>query len=150
VRCRRRDESGSAVVELVWLGVLLLIPLVYIVVSVFRVQAGAFAADTAARSAARAYALAPTDAAGERAARTAAQLAFADQGHADTPVQVRITCTPFPQHCHAGTSVITVRITSRLGLPLAPAVFGGQPPGVDVRATHTVPIGQFQETSGVR
>lgn len=145
-RLRRRDERGSAVVELVWLGILLLIPLVYVLLSVFRVQAGSFAADTAARSAARAYALAPDDASGQRAADAAVQLAFADQGLEEIPVRVRVTCQPYPDQCHAGTSVITVRITSQVGLPLAPAVFGGDRPSVRVEASHTVPIGQYQET----
>ena len=30
-----RDEDGSAVVELVWLGILLLVPILWIVLSVF-------------------------------------------------------------------------------------------------------------------
>ena len=33
-----RDERGSALVELTWLGVLLLVPLLWIVLSVFEVQ----------------------------------------------------------------------------------------------------------------
>ena len=75
-----RDEDGSAVVELVWLGILLLVPILWIVLSVFEVQKGAFAASAAARSAGRAYALAPTDAEGERRARAVAHQALADQG----------------------------------------------------------------------
>ena len=65
---RRRDEHGSALVELVWLGLLLLVPMLWIVLSVFEVQRGAFAVSAAARAAGRAYALAPTDVDGERRA----------------------------------------------------------------------------------
>ena len=36
---RRRDENGSAVVEFVMLGVVLLLPLVYLVLMLGRVQA---------------------------------------------------------------------------------------------------------------
>ena len=46
---RRRDERGSALVELVWLGILLLVPLLWIVVSAFDVQRGAFGVESAAR-----------------------------------------------------------------------------------------------------
>ena len=60
----RRDERGSAIVELVWLGILLLVPLLWIVVALFEVQGGAFAVSSAARSAGRAFALAPDDATG--------------------------------------------------------------------------------------
>ena len=63
----RRTESGSAVVEVVWLGILLLIPMVWIVLSVFEVQRGAFGVTAAARAAGRAYALAPDDVLGQAA-----------------------------------------------------------------------------------
>ena len=69
MRRRRRSERGSALVEVVWLGILLLVPLLWVVLSVFEVQRGAFAVTSAARSAARAYALVrervPFTAAGE-------------------------------------------------------------------------------------
>lgn len=48
-----RDDSGAALVEFIGLTLVLLIPLVYLTVTVGRVQAGAFAAESAARDAAR-------------------------------------------------------------------------------------------------
>ena len=77
---RRPDERGSALVELTWLGILLLVPLVWIVVSVFEVQRGAFATAGAARSAARAFTLADDDAEGRRHAAAAARRVMVDQG----------------------------------------------------------------------
>lgn len=143
-----RDERGSALVELSWLGILLLVPLLWIVVSAFDVQRGAFAVSGAARAAGRAYALAPTDAEGHRRAEAAARQALADQGLGDRPLSLTITCTPYPRDCHSGTSVITVRIASRVDLPLMPTFLGGDAPSVALDATHTVPIGQFQEVAG--
>ena len=92
----RRDhgEEGSALVELSWLGILLLVPMLWIVVSVFEVQRGAFAVSGAARAAGRAYALAPSDAVGRSRAEAAARQALADQGVDNAPLDVRITCTP--------------------------------------------------------
>ncbi len=113
-----RGEDGSALVELTWLGILLLIPLLWIVVSVFEVQRGAFATSGAARAAGRAYALAPTDQEGYQRAEAAARQALADQG-VDGPVDVRITCTPYPHDCHSGTSVITVVVATKVDLPAA-------------------------------
>ncbi|SDC22091.1 hypothetical protein [Nocardioides lianchengensis] len=137
----RRDEAGSAVIELVWVGILLLVPLLWIVLSVFEVQSGAYGVT----SAARAYALAPDDAAGEEAARAAARQALADQGLPDdAPLAVEVTCTPYPRDCHSGTSVITVRIASSVDL-LVPDVLGGGRPSFALDATHAVPIGQYQE-----
>jgi Flp pilus assembly protein TadG len=141
----RGDERGSALVELSWLGILLLVPLLWIVVSVFDVQRGAFGVSGAARAAGRAYALAPTDAEGRQRATAAARQALEDQGVHGVPVTVTITCTPYPHDCHSGTSVITVRVASRVDLPLLPSFLGGTAPSFALDATHTVPIGQFQE-----
>ena len=143
-----RDERGSALVELTWLGILLLLPLLWIVVSVFDVQRGAFAVSGAARAAGRAYALAPSDAEGRVRAQAAARQALEDQGVRGAPLEVRISCTPYPRDCHSGTSVITVRISSRVDLPLLPSFFGGGAPSFALDASHTVPIGQFQEVHG--
>ena len=132
-------------VELVWLGVLLLVPILWIVLSVFEVQRGAFGVSAAARSAGRAYALAPTDAEGERRARAVAEQALVDQGLDDAPLEVSVTCTPYPGDCHRGTSVITVRVATRVDLPLVPDALGGDRPSCALAASHTVPIGQYQE-----
>ena len=144
-RAGSRDEAGSALVELSWLGILLLVPLLWIVVSVFEVQRGAFAVSGAARAAGRAYALAPSDAEGERRAQAAARQALADQGVEGVPVDVTVRGTPYPSDCHSGTSVITVRVASRVDLPLLPGFLGGDAPSFALDATHTLPIGQFQE-----
>ena len=140
-----RDERGSALVELTWLGVLLLVPMLWIVLSVFEVQRGAFGVSGAARSAGRAFALAPTDAIGQVRAEQAARAALADQGLDGAPVRVTVSCTPYPRNCHQGTSVVTVRVDSRVDLPLLPEVLGGEAPTFALDATHTVPIGHYQE-----
>ena len=145
---RRRDERGSALVEVCWLGILLVLPVLWIVMSVFQVQRGAFGVSAAARAAARAYALAPDDASGLARARTAARLALDDQGVHGRAPEVRVTCTPYPSDCHQGTSVITVWVHSRVVLPLMPSALGGNRPSFALDATQTVPIGQYQEISG--
>jgi Flp pilus assembly protein TadG len=151
VQCcrKRRGERGSALVELTWLGILLLIPMLWIVLSVFDVQRGAFGVSSAARAAGRAYALAPNDALGQARAEQAARQALADQG-VDGRVTVTITCTPYPHDCHQGTSVVTVRVATRVDLPLLPAVLGGQAPSFALDASHSVPIGQYQEVDSAR
>lgn len=140
-----RDEQGSALVELVWLGILLMVPLIWIVLSVFEVQRGAFAVSAAARAAGRAYALAPDDTTGERRARAIAAQTLADQGSPGMPASVSVSCEPQPGNCHTGTSVITVRVDSHVALPLMPQVLGGEAPRFDLDAAHTVPIGQYVE-----
>lgn len=145
---RLRDQRGTALVELSWLGILLVLPVLWIVMSVFQVQRGAFGVSAAARAAARAYALAPDDASGLVRARTVARLALTDQGVRDVTPVVRVSCTPYPGQCHQGTSVITVSVHSRVVLPMMPSVLGAGRPSFALDATQTVPIGQFQEIGG--
>lgn len=139
-----RDERGSALIELTWLAVLLLVPMLWILLSVFEVQRGAFGVSAAARAAGRAYALAPDDAEGRRRAEAVARRALADQGIGDAPLSVHVSCRPFPADCHAGTSVVTVVVRSRVDLPMMPSALGGRAPGFALDASHTVPIGQFR------
>ena len=73
-------EEGSALIEFVGLGVLLLIPLIYLLLSVFSVQRAAFAVTQAAREAGRAYATAPGTTAANERADYAARLALRSQG----------------------------------------------------------------------
>jgi Flp pilus assembly protein TadG len=147
-----RDERGSVLVELVWLGILLLVPLVYLMLSVFEVQRGAFAVSAAARAAGRAYAVADTDVAGERAARAAAAQALADQGLDGGAVRLRFSCAP-ADRCREPGSVITVVVESSVRLPLVPDALGGGAPTFALDATHSVPRGRFnvvEEAAGAR
>jgi Flp pilus assembly protein TadG len=149
VTCRRpRDDRGSALVEFTWLAVILLVPLVWIVVSVFEVQRGAFATSAAARAAGRAYALAPDDATGVDRANAAARQVLADQGAEGQQARVSVRCeTPTPGSCHVGTSVITVVVSSSVALPMAPEVLGSRTASFALTATHRVPIGQYVESA---
>ena len=142
---RSRSEQGSALVELTWLGLLLLVPLLWIVLSVFEVQRGAFAVSGAARAAGRAYALAPSDAVGDARARAAARQVLVDQGVGDQPLGMSVSCAPAGD-CHAAGATITVDLRSRVDLPLLPEVLGGGSPSFALNASHSVPVGQFRDT----
>jgi Flp pilus assembly protein TadG len=145
---RDRDQQGSALVELVWLGLIVLVPLIWIVVSVFEVQRGAYAVSAAARAAGRAYALADDDGSGRAAARAVMARTLADQGVAGMTGSIDVSCSPFPGSCHQASSVVTVRVDSRVALPLMPKILGGGSPSFALDASHTVPIGTYVERSG--
>ena len=146
-RAHGRDESGTALVEFVWLGLILLVPVVWILLSVFEVQRGAFAVTAAARAAGRAYALAPDDAQGLDRAGAVARQVLDDQGAEDMPLDLRVTCTTGPGRCHEGTSVITVTISSGVELAFLPDFFSSRPTDFELEATHSVPIGRYVERS---
>jgi hypothetical protein len=132
-------------VELTWLGILLLLPMVWIVLSVFEVQRGAFAVTAAARSAGRAFALAPDDTSGTHRAEAAAAVALSDQGLGDSPWSVQVDCGDLPD-CHVGGAVVRVRVATHVSLPFVPDLLGGAS-SFALDAVQHVPIGQYQEPS---
>ncbi len=146
---RPRDDRGSALVEFCWVGLVLFIPLTWIVISVFEVQRGAFAVNGAARAAARAYALAPDDATGTARARAVATQTLTDQGSEGMVADVQVTCGGLA-NCHTGTAVITVVIRSRVEMPLLPEVLASERRSFGLEARHTVPIGQYVEAGDER
>lgn len=142
---RRRGDDGTAIVEFVWLSVLLLIPLVYVVLGVFETQRTAFAASTAARSAGRAFITSPSEAAARSRAEQAARLAFADQGLSGGPMRLAVRCAPDPTNCLAPGSVITAEVYSSVPLPLFPLIMGRHAPRIEVASVHSSPYGTFRE-----
>lgn len=124
-------EDGSALVEVVWLGVLLLVPLVYLVLAVFDVQRAAFGATQAAREAGRAYVVSGGSTA---EAEAAAQVALADQRLPLRPGQLRVTCSSHP--CATAGAVVTVRVDTAVALPFVPRLLGRTAATVAVHARH--------------
>jgi len=72
-------ERGSAIVEFVFIALVVFLPLVYVVAGFSAVQRGVFASTEAAREAGRAIGTAPDAASGLAQAERAAQLAVQDQ-----------------------------------------------------------------------
>jgi Flp pilus assembly protein TadG len=141
-----REQRGSAIVEMTWLGLLLLIPLVYVMVAVFTVQRSAYGASEAVRSAARAYVLAPDVQTARDRAVEAAQLSMRDQGVRLAASDVAIMCRPTPASCLTPGSSVEVDISVDVDLPLAPSLFGRSTASIAVHATHTERYSSFRES----
>ena len=86
---RLREESGSALVEFVFIALVVFVPLVYLVAGFSAVQRGVFASTEAAREAGRAIGTASDLASGLAQAERAAQLAVEDQSVDATDVRVQ-------------------------------------------------------------
>lgn len=102
-RARRRavpGEAGNAIVEFVFVGLLVMVPLIYFLLAVFDLQRNTFAVTQAAREAGRAMATAPTVAAGKARAQYAARLALADQGLGQA--EFAVSFLPAGTACRAG------------------------------------------------
>lgn len=136
------DERGSASVEFLTIGMLLTVPLVYLVLALSGVQAAALATEGAARHAARLITVSDSHGAAMAAADAAVAVALADAGVADT--DVRIECTPTPADCTTPGGVVTVTVSVAVPLPLMPPVFGLEAGlAVPMQATAAQPVSEF-------
>lgn len=140
-----RDDSGSALVEFVFLAVLLLVPLIYVVLTAVSVQRAAFGMTAAARDAARAYATAGDDAVGERRAEVAVRLALHDEGVAWSPQGRVVDCGACD---YAPGSRFTVALSAQVPVPLVPSWMcrGRCIAAIGVSAHHSERISCFAGT----
>lgn len=146
LRCRivqDDPENGNAIVEFVYLALVLMLPLVYILLTVFRVQAASYAVSSAAREAGRVYATAESlDDAGPRAFAAASLV----MGDSDLPLradQMEITCSSTP--CLVPGSRVNVVLTYQVALPLVPRFFSDRAPAtVRVTSRHLEVVDRYQ------
>lgn len=116
VSAEARDESGSAVVEFVFLGTLLLVPVVYFVIAVGQVQGGSFAVVSAADHAAKVFAAAEEPGAAHSRAAQAALVSVQDFGFDAGDLTVSIACGSGA--CLEPGSTVTVEVALDVPLPL--------------------------------
>ncbi len=127
IRDRLREETGSALVEFVFIALVVFVPLVYVVAGFSAVQRGVFASTAAAREAGRALGTAPDPVTGQARALRAAQLAVEDQ-HVDA-TDVRLAFVGPGASCDGGTAYLptltpgeefSVCVTVTVRIPLLP------------------------------
>ncbi|MFV0375286.1 TadE/TadG family type IV pilus assembly protein [Microbacterium sp.] len=117
------DDEGTASLEFILVGVVMLVPLVYLVVTLGLIQGQALGVEAAARHTARAVATASgVDAADERAERILAAVAD-EYGIDPATMQVDVSCVGGGP-CPAAGQTLTVTVTASVALPLVPPVLG--------------------------
>lgn len=138
------DDTGSASLEFVTAGMILLVPLVYLVLTMSAIQAGAFAAEGGARQAARVFVQSSSLAPAQSGARRAVEFALADYGIDPDTVSIRVDCSPKPQTCLTRQGFVTVSIDLSVPLPLLPPILTGDfPLAVPLHATATQQVSRF-------
>lgn len=129
-------------VEFVFLAVLMMVPLIYLVMTLGRLQAGAYAASAAAREAGRAYVTAGAPADAERRAESAAAIAFADQGFEETG-RVSLDCDGTP--CLRPEGRVEVSTVVTVPLPLVPSFARSVIPlEVPLTASHVAVVDRYR------
>ena len=125
-------DGGAAVIEFVLLGVVLLVPLMYLVLAVSAVQRNLYGVTQAAREAGRAYATGTVGNAPDRAIY-AARLAMEDQGLSPDGVAVRYG--PADADCGAASTEprplvpgaeFAICVSRPITVPAVPGVLLGQ------------------------
>lgn len=118
------DDEGSAALEFITVGLILLVPLVYLIVALGMIQEQTLGTEAAARHTARVISLASdAETAAERSEQVLAGIVD-EYGLDPAGVEVTITCTPAGSQCPAAGATMTVTIRTVVPLPLMPPLFG--------------------------
>jgi len=148
-RSRLSDDRGSAALEFITAGMLLLVPLVYLILAMAAIQGGALSVEGAARQAARVFVQSPTAAIGGARARTAVDFALNDFGLHEAKSAVTITCRPNPAACLTRQGFVTVTVRASVALPLVPSSLTvSAPTAIPITATSTEQVSRFWGASG--
>ncbi len=140
LRHRLQREDGNALIEFVVLSAALLIPSLYLVLTLGNVQAAVFAADTISRDVARIHAI-ETDP--DRAAQRAAEhTAMVLEDHGLPADQVwEISCSEDP--CATPGGIVTAQVRIAVPVPGLGPLLGETGP-VRVGASHAAPVDQYR------
>ncbi len=123
-RASSADEAGSAALEFILVGLVLLVPIVYLIVALGAVQSQALGVETGARQLARAIATSPD--AGTADARAERLLAAIVDEYGIDPgaLDVDIDCATGATTCPEAGATLVVTLSASVTLPLVPAVLG--------------------------
>lgn len=144
----RRRDCGSAIVEFTFLGIVIMVPLVYLVVAVASVQRSSAAVGEAARAAGRAIAQADTVEQGRERARAAVRIVLEDQGLPAEDAQIRVVAVGSGCEAAAVTPSLeagaeyAVCVVRRADVPGVPSYFAGR--GVQTVGRYVVHVNDFR------
>lgn len=137
-------ERGAMTVEVAFLLVLLVVPLFYLVATLGRAQAGAYAVSAAAREAGRTFVTADDVESASTRAQAAAALVFAAHGFGAAEGTVSLACGDATCLSPGGTVVVEAAI--EVPLPLVPDfMHGAVPSSIMLRARHVESVDEFRE-----
>jgi hypothetical protein len=140
-----RSEKGSASLEFITAGMILLVPLVYLMLAMAALQGGAFAVEGAARQAARVYVQSPDDSEGRLRATRAVEFGLSDYGIPAADARVLITCAGSSAGgCLSRQEAVTVTVLVEVPLPLVPDILSlRNAVAVPLQASATQTVSRF-------
>lgn len=116
-----RSEAGTAPLEFIVAGILMLVPLFYLVVALAAVQSQTMGVESASRSIARSLAM-TDDATSDVVTQRVLATITAQYGIDPDTVAVTITCTGGTGVCPSPGAIVQVTVSARAELPLMPPI----------------------------
>ncbi|MFF7293501.1 TadE family protein [Microbacterium sp. NPDC008134] len=114
------NDDGSAALEFITVGVILLVPFAYLVIVLGAIQEQSLGAEAAARHIARTIALS-TDQESAAIAADAVLTGVVDEyGMAAEVTDVALACVPEGAECPAGGATLRVTVTTVVRMPFVP------------------------------
>ncbi len=144
ITSRFANERGSASLEFITIGLILLVPFVYLVLTMAAIQGAAFAVEGAARQSVRVFVQAGNEREAAERAERAIRFALADAGLDALEPRVAVTCSPKPEACLTRRGTVTISVAVTVPLPLTPPFLSLDVPlGVPMQATSTEQVSRF-------
>ena len=119
-----RNDDGSAALEFITVGVILLVPLAYLVLTLGAVQQTLLGAEAAARHTARVIGQAESSAEAARSADAVLASVIDEYGMDAEDVRVTTSCTPAGAECPTAGATVIVTVRTHVSLPFVPEIFG--------------------------
>ncbi|WP_345435198.1 TadE family protein [Microbacterium gilvum] len=142
------DERGSAALEFLVGGLLLLVPLAYLVVMLGSVQEHALGVEAAARHAAHVLARSDGHAEGIGEVQRVIAAVAVEYGMDPAALEVAVTCPGAHSGCPEPGTTVVVTIAAQVPLPFIPPVLGlDQLASFPVEATSAQRVSRFWDGS---
>ena len=117
-------ERGSAALEFILVGLVLLVPLVYLIVTLGLIQAQSLGAEAGARHVARAVSTAVNASDADGRADLVLDSVVREYGLDPRAVDVSVSCRPAGVECPSAGATLVVTLRTAVALPLVPPVLG--------------------------
>lgn len=117
-------EEGSAALEFILVGLILLVPIVYLIVALGAIQGQALGVEAGARQLARTIATSPDAATADARADRVLAAIVEEYGIDHDSLTVDVSCASGASACPEAGATLLVRVSASVALPLVPAVLG--------------------------
>jgi hypothetical protein len=137
---RTRADAGRASIEFLVFAIVVFVPLVFVIQSLWLIQASAIATEQAARDAVRVFVQHTNLASASQASQTIATHVAREHG-VTRPLVLQRSCQP--TNCLAPGALVTIRVSTNVTLWQVPVFSGAWPVSVPVGAQASARVSTY-------